>query len=115
MPCQDRQLFPSDFQVDTPYLSQALAEHNADRVGDGLPVANFLELSEAERHDVLWRAQKLKNAARYTPIQASPLAPPAAEVKESPLDHEWELFSPGAYLLVFGILGLVGLLWKILG
>jgi hypothetical protein len=106
MPCRnDSALFPANFEVDTPFLSQALAEHNADRVGDGLPVADFLQLSGAERHDVLWRAQKIKSAARYTPIQISPHVPVPPVT----------FFSLGAYLLALGIVGVVSLLWKILG
>lgn len=117
MPCQDRQLFSSNFQVDTPYLSQALAEHNADRVESGLPVADYLQLSEAERHDVLGRAQKIKSAARYTPIQMEPHAPIAAEMKTpSQIDCEQGMFSTaGVYLLAFGIIGVISLLWKIIG
>lgn len=119
MPCRNDSKavfhsFPSNFELDTPYLSQALAEHNADRIQDGLSVADYFSLSEAERHDVLWRAQKLKSAARYSPIQMAPHAP-IAVTKNPEVDHEWEIFSPGAYLLAFAIVGLVSLLWKILG
>jgi hypothetical protein len=119
MPCRNDSKvvlhsFPPNFEHDTPFLSQALAEHNADRVGDGLSVADYSSLSDAERHDVILRAQRLKSAARYSPIQMEPRAP-LAVMKKPPLDDEWEMFSPGAYLLAFAIVGLVSLLWKILG
>jgi len=112
MPCRnDSALFPANFELDTPYLSEALAEHNADRVQDGLPVAEFLELSGAEQHDVLWRAQKLKSAARYTPIQMAPIAviKPPSELRQS------RFFTPGSIMLAFGIVGVIALLLKILG
>jgi hypothetical protein len=121
MPCRNDVVvhsFPADFGVDTHYFSQALAEHNADRADAGLSVADFFSLSEAERHDVLWRAQKLKSAARYTPIQMAPHAPVAVMKSPSQLDLERTrnmLSSLGVYLFALGIVGMVALLWKILG
>jgi ribosome-binding ATPase YchF (GTP1/OBG family) len=71
MPCHDTSTFPAfppDIELDTLHFHQALSEHNLARSEADLPVANFLELSAAERHDVLDRAQKIKAAQRYNAI-----------------------------------------------
>ena len=116
MPCRNDPVvvhsFPVNFETDTDYVSQALAAHNADRVLDGLPVAHFAGLSAAEQHDVLLRAQHIKAAARYSPIQMAPITPatkPYSQTRQS------SFFTPGAILLALGIVGMVAMLWKILG
>jgi hypothetical protein len=120
MPCRNDlnvvvHSFPANFEVDTHYFSQALAEHNVDRVNAGLPEAEYLSLSEAEHHDVLWRAQKIKSAARSSSIQAEPPSPVAVAMKDSSQLKQGMHFVLSAYLLAFGIVGMIALLLKILG
>ena len=52
--------FPPDFPLDTPHIYQAIEEHNRERMQCGLPAQNFSQLSPAERHDVLCRANTIK-------------------------------------------------------
>ena len=65
MPCRhDSSTFPAfspNFKPDTLHLHQALAEYNYARVAAGLPTQNFADLSRAETHDVLERAQEIKD------------------------------------------------------
>jgi hypothetical protein len=56
--------FPADFESDTRYFHQALAEHNYLRVDCGLPTKTFPELSRAEQTDVLGCAQTIKLESR---------------------------------------------------
>lgn len=127
MPCHESYLsFPADFPLDTPHLHQALAVHNFERIEAGLPIKNFLELSAAERHDVLDRAEKIKAARQYDPIylehtrQQEEREAAARAVAEAYLEREARrpgIFGfglVGSYLFLFGVIGLSALLWKIL-
>ena len=65
--------FPKDFPLDTPYIYQAIEEHNRERMQAGLPAQNYLQLSVAERHDVLGRANRIKvldRASASEPVRA---------------------------------------------
>jgi hypothetical protein len=123
MPCHDvRSIpsFPADFPLDTPYLHQALAEHNALRVDAGLPIQDYIELSIAERHDVLSRANKIKLASRYNSIYlerqrqaaAAPPAPTPERVMavSRPTVDSAHFGVLGSFLMLISILGLLGLL-----
>jgi hypothetical protein len=86
MPCQDdlsshsshtaKDRFPANFEPDTRFFCQALTEHNRDRLEAGLRMQDFSELSDAERHDVIDRAQKIKLRARMNVIVPWKLPPP---------------------------------------
>jgi hypothetical protein len=71
--------FPADFEPDTAYFHQALAEHNYERVSAGLDTKGYFDLSAAERRDVLERAQKIKLAARAKTVLFVPERNRAAE------------------------------------
>ena len=128
MPCHESSSlsFPADFPLDTPHLHQALAVHNVERTNAGLPIRNFLELSVAERHDVLDRAEKIKAARLYDPIyiehtrQQEAREAASRALVEASLEREARrpgLFGFGlvcSYLFLFGVIGLSALLWKIL-
>jgi hypothetical protein len=120
MPCQkDSQdsgtgfpLFPPDFEQDTPHFLQAIAEHNYERVADGLPPQNYFQLSDEERSDVTERAHELKFADRFKDHpKVIPLKPrcssrnrrPSSELRKL-LDSERRQFNSIARLgLVAGI------------
>lgn len=107
-------LFPPDFKPDTLYLHQALAEHNYERIGEGLSAQNYFQLSDEERHEVLARAGRIKSAARSPEvIRLSSPAKPFPSAKSLDIAEELSA-SLGLYLLVFGAICLTALLWKIL-
>jgi hypothetical protein len=81
MPCRDSAkfpaIFPANFEPDTLYLHQALAEYNYALVAAGLSTQNYFQLSDADRHAVIARANEIKFASRakVIPMKVGPDGP----------------------------------------
>jgi hypothetical protein len=120
-------VFPADFPTDTLHFHQALAEHNLARTEAGLPLTSFIELGPVEMHNVLARAQDIKDSARFNPIQ---LVRRGGEAPDADLPDQQRLIERllmwrkpkretfglvGTYLLAIAIAALIVLLSKILG
>jgi hypothetical protein len=112
-------VFPADFEPDTLYLHQALAEHNYDRLATGLSAKNYFQLSAEERHGVLQRACEVKAEARPRITEVIPISSPKQRIERmnnEQVNEEAKEFagSLGFYLLILGVMGFAALLWRIL-
>jgi hypothetical protein len=121
MPCHDSQnsssefpSFPSNFELDTPHIHQAIAEHNYKRVEQGLPTQNYFQLSDVDRHQILDRSNKIKFGSRLRVIplklsQVDPTKERAAYLLQHEGNHFKSIFrygilAAGALILITSVL-----------